>query len=325
MIVRKTIITVSVSMVWLTALSGVLFSLSGARIVRFHDNWKYYNGDRSGAEAPSYNDDSWETVHLPHSMTLVSPGGSCPTGYCWYRKSFPATAYQGKIVIIEFQGGMQTVAVYLNGTLVTTHLGGYDPFAIDITDKLQLGGSNVIAVRLNNSPSTGFPPGKSTPDFRYWGGLYRDVYLYLLDSLHITHPLAANVAGGGGVFVTYPSVNASSATVQIQTHVANQCRSAQSCVVATAVLDASGTAAASNSTSPKEIAAGASSTFKQSLTVANPNLWGPDSPYLYTVRSQVFGSGGSELTDSCTTTIGIRTISFSKTKGFRINGKRMIL
>ncbi|MBN1760528.1 MAG: DUF4982 domain-containing protein [Chitinispirillaceae bacterium] len=308
----------------LLLVSGIVFTAAAAQIVRFSDAWKYRNGDVSGAEATNFNDASWTTVYLPHPMSLVTPGGSCPSGYCWYRKTFTAAAYQGKKVVIEFQGGMQTVEVYVNGTLATKHLGGYDPFAIDITSKLSFTSSNVIAVRLNNNYSTDFPPGRSSPDFRYWGGLYRDVYLHISDPLHITHPLVANIAGGGGVFVTYPSVNNSSATVQVKTHVANQGGSAQSCVLTTTIVDAAGATVVTNSTPAANIATGASNTFTQNFTVSTPHLWGPSSPYLYKVKSQIY-SDGSTLKDTCTTSIGIRTISFSKSNGFRINGERMIL
>ena len=229
------------SLLGMLLFSGFLPPATGAQMVRFHDNWKYHDGDANGAEAPSFTDAPWETVFLPHPMSLVSPGGNCPTGTCWYRKHFSAEAYQGKIVVIEFQGAMQTADVYVNGTRVTTHRGGYDPFAIDITDNLRFNDSNVIAVRLDNTPSNGFPPGKSTPDFRYWGGLYRDVSLHVSDPIHISHPLVANVAGGGGVFVTYPSVGNSEAAVQVKTHVVNQRTNAASCVLTTTLIDDNGT------------------------------------------------------------------------------------
>lgn len=176
--------------------SGIVFTVAAAQVVRFSDAWKCRDGRVSGAEATNYDDASWETVRLPHPKSLVAPGGACPMGDSWYRKTFSAEEYQGKKVVIEFLGGMQTVDVYVNGSKVTTHLGGYDPFAIDITDVLSFTSSNVIAVRLNNEANSDFPPGRDSPDFRYWGGLYRDVYLHVSDPLHITHPLVADIPGG---------------------------------------------------------------------------------------------------------------------------------
>ena len=98
---------------------------------------------------------------------------------------------------------MQTALVYFNDSLLTTHLGGYTPIVLDVTKFMKFGGANVIAIQLNNTPEATFPPGNTNPDFSYFGGLYRNVYLHLTDShLHITNPILANVTGGGGIFIT---------------------------------------------------------------------------------------------------------------------------
>jgi beta-galactosidase len=136
-----------------------------------------------------------------------------------------------------------------------------------------------------------------------------------MDSLHITNAIYANIVGGGGIFVT----TASSGSVQVKTHVLNEYASAKTTTIMTTILDSNGTSAATNSSSAN-INAGAANTFTQSLTVSNPHLWHPNTPYLYKVRSQVYS--GSTLVDTCTTTIGIRSIAFSHANGLSINGSR---
>lgn len=59
--------------------------------------------------------------------------------------------------------------------------------------------------------------------------------------------------------------------------------------------------------------------FTQTMTVPSPHLWHPYSPYLYTLYTEVYD--GSRPADSQRTRIGIRSISFSKAGGFRINGR----
>ncbi len=310
--------------------SGALFTVSAAQDVRFSDSWKFYQGDVTGAQATSYNDASWGTVYLPHTVGLASVGGSPYMGYCWYRKTFtPGASMAGKKLFLEFQAAMQLAYVWVNGTLMlptrgatgdtVTHRGGYVPFVLDITNSINSGSGNVIAVRLNNNSNPDFPPGNSGVDFKYWGGLYRDVYLQCTDSLHITYALYENIPGSGGVFVTYPSVSSSSATVQVNTHVLNEYGSAKSCMVTTTIVDSNGATVATNSTSATNLNAGASNSFRQSLTVSNPHLWHPNTPYCYKLKSQVYN--GSTLVDTCTTTIGIRTIQFTKANGFLINGQ----
>ena len=293
--------------------------------IRFSDTWKFYKGDVANAQLNSFADSSWTTVCLPHTVNiekLFAVGqNSYYLGYCWYRKTFtPDALFKGKKVFVEFEAAMQTALVYVNGTLVTTHLGGYTPFVLDITNAIQIGAPNVIAVQLDNSYSANFSPGKNIPDFCYFGGLYRNVTLHLTDSLHVTNALFANVVGGGGIFVTYPSVSTASATVQIKTHVLNECTSTKNAVVTTTLLAADGSSAGTAS-SNLSLAANTSNTFTQTITVANPKLWHPDSPNLYTVLTQVYDN--TRLVDTMQTTVGIRTIQFSRS-GFFINGQRYI-
>lgn len=310
-----------------TGFFGVVFMASwiyAGQDIRFNDGWKFYLGDATGAQATTFSDASWSTVYLPHTprIELNYNTSSIYMGVCWYRKSFtPDASYMGKKCFLEFEAAMQTAQVYVNGALAVTHLGGYTPFVIDITNSLASGAATVIAVRLDNNPVSTFPPGNSNPDFLYFGGLYRNVYLHVTDSLHVTNAIYANTPGGGGVFVTYPSVSTSSASVQVKTNVLNESKSAKSCVLTTSIVTTAGQQVATQSTTAS-LAAGASNAFTQSLSVSGPLLWHPDHPNLYIVKSQVFDN--TRLADTMSTTIGIRTIGYSKAGGFTINGSRLI-
>jgi beta-galactosidase/beta-glucuronidase len=90
------------------------------------------------------------------------------------------------------RGPRRIFRIYVNGALAITHLGGYTPFVIDITGSLSSGAATVIAVRLDNNSSESFPPGNTNPDFLYFGGLYRDAYLHVTDSLHVTNAIYSN-------------------------------------------------------------------------------------------------------------------------------------
>ena len=81
---------------------------------------------------------------------------------------------------------MQKANVYINGTKVMTHEGGYIPFVIDISDKVNYGTENTIAVKIDSRANTSFAPGKAQPDFQYFGGIYGNSYITVTDELHIT-------------------------------------------------------------------------------------------------------------------------------------------
>jgi len=315
--------------VTILAVAGMLGCAYADRIVPFNGSWKFYRGNVSGAQAPSYSDALWQTACLPHadSILLNTNASSYYIGYCWYRKTFtPDASMQGKKLFLEIEAAMQTASIYVNGDSLTTHPGGYTPIILDITPYVNFTGSNVIAARLNNNYSTAFPPGNSSDsiDFLYFGGLYRNVYLHVADSLHITNPILANIPAGGGIFVTNSPVasGAATASVYVKTNVLNEYKSTQSCKVVTTILNGAGQTVVIKADSTG-LAAGGSNTFADTLTVASPQLWTPNTPNLYLVVSQIYDNG--RLTDTCTTTIGIRTISFSYANGLQINGQRFIL
>lgn len=60
---------------------------------------------------------------------------------------------------------------------------------------------------------------------------------------------------------------------------------------------------------------------EQSMIVANPKLWSPETPYLYTLRTEVSKDG--ELIDHVETPVGIRWFAFDPAQGFFLNGVNM--
>ncbi len=289
--------------------------------IRYSANWKFYRGYMNGAQATSFNDGSWSTVCLPHTVNVESaisnPDYDYYQGYCEYRKSFvPDSTWRGKKVFLEFEAAMQTDTIWINGNLKLVYLGGYNPFTIDITGDLQYGVTNVIAICLNNSVNTDVSPGEQ-PDFFFYGGLYRDVNIHVMDSLHITDAVYADKIAGGGVFVTDSAVSKTSAIVRVKTDVLNEGVSSKGCVLTTTLIDSLGVIQGTVTSPATTIAPGRDSAFSQSFTVSSPRLWSPSSPYLYKVVSRVYD--GSTPADSTITIIGIKTVSFTRSGGFMLN------
>ena len=197
--------------------------------------WKFFLGDPSGAEAPSFADASWRAVDLPHDWSIESkpdkdnPSGSgegfFPGGIGWYRKTFHAPAdWKSKRVSVEFDGVYRDATVYLNGHKLGTHPYGYTAFAFDLTPELNFSGANVLAVRVDNS---------AQPNSRWYSGsgIYRHVRVVVTDPTHVAH---------WGVFVTTPEAESASAKVAIQTRVANEASTAAAVTVETTLLDKNG-------------------------------------------------------------------------------------
>jgi beta-galactosidase len=274
-------------------------------------DWKFKLGDFPGAEAGGYDDSFWGAVNLPHSFSLpYFLSFKFYTGYGWYRRHLTVPAdWSGKRVLIEFEGAFQDAQVYVNGTLMGRHLGGYTGFSYDITSALTTG-DNVIAVRLNNNWNAQVAP--RAGDHTFSGGLYRDVNLVVTDPLHVTWY---------GTFVTTPTLAANSgasSTVNIKTEIRNDNATSRSCTVKTDILDPNGATVATIS-STQTVAANTTVTFDQTTpAIANPQLWHPDHPWLYHAVTTV--SDGATAVDDYDTRFGFRWFSWTADQGFFLNG-----
>ena len=159
--------------------------------------WKFYKGTPTGTPSDSsYSDASWQSVNIPHSASYDDPEpvpsatssysdeGKRYQGISWYRKYFtvPQTAKHTGKILIEFEGAMQIASVWLNGKPLGVHSNsGFTWFQFDITNNVSLTGTNVLAVKLDNTYNAMVPPGRTldpsigAPDYYLFSGLYRNV------------------------------------------------------------------------------------------------------------------------------------------------------
>ena len=269
----------------------------------------------------------WEDVILPHTVRLEpinASGGRNFQGLCWYEKELSVSPeWRGRVLYLTFQGAMQVADVWLNDTHLITHDCGYIPFVLDISGHVNFtaGASNLLRLRLNNSDNPEVPPGKpqNQLDFTYFGGLYRSVELQVLNPLHISDPILADKTAGGGLFVTFPSVAAGQATVQVKTDLVNAASASRRATVRHELRAPDGTVAAHNEASA-EVKASSSQTLTQTLQVHDPLLWHPYHPHLYVLHTVVL-EGGAPVDDQYTR-IGIRQFRIDKENGLFINGEK---
>ena len=277
----------------------------------FNQSWKFRRADVSGAEATAFDDSAWENVGLPHSFSLpYFMASSFYVGYGWYRKHFSVpSSWTGKNVSLEFQAAFHQTEIYVNGTKVGEHIGGYNGFSIDITSAIKTG-DNVVAVRLNNRWNARIPP--LTGDHTFQGGLYRNVFVVVTDPLHVTWY---------GTWVTTPTLATNSglsSTVAIKTEVRNKRPAAVNATLKTDIVDKDGRVVATIS-SQQQIAVGQTVTFDQTTpAISNPSLWHPDHPTMY--RALSYLSDGTGTIDEFTTPFGFRWFSWSASQGFFLNG-----
>ena len=276
--------------------------------LNFNRDWKFQPGDAPGADAMTFVDANWDAANLPHSFSMpYFAAEKFYVGYGWYRKHFDVpSAWTGKRVNLEFDGVFQVAEVFVNGRRVGEHKGGYTGFTFDITDAVKTG-DNVVAVRVNNIWNDRLAPRAGEHTFS--GGIYRDARLVATAPLHVAWY---------GTFVTTPQVSKESGTVNVKTEVVNDSGAAKSATVKTSVLDAKGKTVAQME-STQTIAPGATNVFDQtSAPIANPKLWSPEHPNLYSIKTVVLDNG--KAVDDYTSPLGFRWFKFTADQGFFLNG-----
>jgi beta-galactosidase len=294
----------------LAAAASTEIKIGADRRIRLTEDWRFFKGEAAGAEQSAFSDAAWRALDLPHDWAIEGPfdrkinphdGGLPFFGVAWYRKHFtvPASA-KGKYFSVQFDGAMSNSTVWINGQKVGGRPYGYESFALDLTPYVKFGEENVLVVRLApEDQSSRWYPG---------AGIYRNVWLNVTGAVRVAQ---------WGAYVTTPAVTDAKASVVVRTEVENKGTAEARITVETAILDAAGKQAgrASNEVT---IPAGGKQSVEAKIDVANPHRWDLDTPYLYSAASTI--KEGGRQSDRYVTPFGIRTIEYSKDKGFLLNG-----
>ncbi|MBQ1675496.1 MAG: DUF4982 domain-containing protein, partial [Oscillospiraceae bacterium] len=199
-------------------------------------------------------------------------------------------------VYLQFDGVNSECEVVLNGQTVCRHEGGYSHFRTDVTEYLTE--RNQLTVVVSNRPNDRVYPQKA--DFTFYGGIYRDVELLIVDGLHFD----LDHHGGPGIRVTAkPADGYKKGEVTVETW-----RNTGLGEVRVRLLDAQGAV----------VAQGVGERCK--LSIDKVRLWnGVKDPYLYTAVAELVENG--EVLDRVSTRFGVRDFRYHAKTGFYLNGK----
>ena len=261
----------------------------GRRTINMNQGWRF---KKQGEQMT--------IVDLPHTWNAVDGqdgGNDYWRGTCVYEKAFPRPELDpDQRVYLEFQGVNASAKVELNGAEVGTHDGGYSTFRWDVTELLQE--ENALTVHVDNSRNDRVYPQKA--DFTFYGGIYRDVSLIIVNKYHFD----LDHFGGTGLKVTAkPVENYTRGEVVVDTW--RNCEEGQ---VHIAIQDAEG----------NEVAAAGLPSVK--LSLPNVHLWdGVKDPYLYTATATLTVDG--KEVDQVSTRFGVRDFFVDPSQGFFLNGR----
>lgn len=270
-------------------------------------------------------------------------------------------SFKGRKVLIEFEAVRQVAEVYLNGKLLGIAKTGFTPFGFDLTPELRFDRPNVLAVMCDNrfmkdpwpadganDENTGRPGPKLSelaalfnaqiPDDLdalradqipwnnpHWhpahGGIYRNVFLHVMDPLHISLPLYSFLQTAGP-YAYATDVSPASARVTIEIPIENG-RDSDATVEAVVALYEQTGKLALQLRETNTVAAGTHRLFTLAGSLSHPKLWEPAYPEVYRVLCSLRVHGS--LVDTTQVPLGIRTVRWDTQTGFYINGHHLKL
>ena len=281
--------------------------------------WELGNWDKAIIKETDSLGEKPRNVTLPHDWGIEGPfqqqlpgeTGKLPWhGVAWYVKRFTiSTNDHGKRFILEMDGAMSHATVWLNGRLIGGWPYGYASWQVDLTPFVSHCGESMLAIRLENlEESSRWYPG---------GGIYRNVWLTKTEPVHVAQ---------WGVQVTTSDVSKDAATVTVKVDLHNDSTSETRINLRNEIfeLNAAGErsgSVASVTSGDQALDVGGKDSPKTNIRFGKPKLWSVAKPNRYVAVTTVLQEG--KVVDCVETPFGIRTIEFTTTNGFLLNGERV--
>lgn len=290
----------------------------------FNSEWRLQIGDSQEAKNTKFDDSQWKPVTLPHAFNedeafKLSIEQLTDT-IVWYRKHFqiPASSSKQK-VWIEFEGVRQRGDFYLNDHYLGRHENGVMAVGFDLTPYIKEG-DNVIAVRTDNNWM--YREESSNSKFQWndrnfnanYGGLPKNVFLYVTDEVYQTLPLYSNLKTTG-VYIYAQNINVKekTATIHAESQVKNDSRTPRQFSYQVVVIDADGKQVKSFEGDKVTLKAGETSTIKAAAQIDNLHFWSWGYGYLYTVKTRL-KDNKNQIFDEVITRTGFRKTHFAEGK-----------
>ncbi|WP_257666410.1 sugar-binding domain-containing protein [Parapedobacter tibetensis] len=313
---RSARLYIMIAAIALTLFPTLLAAQMDGQSVLLNNDWKFHQGDIDSGAVVQLDDSRWRTVNLPHdwsvenplSPSLASATGYLPGGLGWYRKQIHIPAERrGQRLYIYFEGVYNNSEVFVNGHSIGKRPNGYVSFQYDLSDDVEFGAENVIAVKVDHSRYA---------DSRWYtgSGIYRNVYLTYTNPIHIDL---------WGVSYVAKEVKPNQANLAIATKVKNVTEVKTEVTVAHELFLKGSETSLAKVEKKQTVAESSIIDVTQEMRVLTPKLWSVDDPNLYTLRTTVIQRG--KVIDETSTTVGIRTLTFDANKGFALNGEWMKL
>ncbi len=308
----------------LAILSAINIQASERKKYNFNSEWKLRIGDFPKAKDTKFDDSKWKQVTLPHAFNedeafKLSIEQLTDT-VVWYRKSFQIPELKSnQKVFVEFEGVRQRGDFYLNGHYLGRHENGVMAGGFDLTPHIKEG-ENVIAVRTDNDwmyreegTNSKFQWNDRNFNANY-GGIPKNVFLYVTDNVYQTLPLYSNLKTTGVyVYAQDFDIQGRKATIHAESEVRNDSKATRQFSYQVTILDADGKLMKTFQGDKVTLKAGETKTVKASAILHNLHFWSWGYGYLYTVKTAL-KDDNNQIFDEVSTRTGFRKTRFAEGK-----------
>lgn len=214
----------------------------------------------------------------------------------WYKREITIPQnWKGKRILLHFGAVDRIATVFLNNKKVGSHTGGYTSFNFDITDYLK-SGSNTLVVGAYDPNDGKAASGKNGPygDYTFSSGIWQTVWMEPVEKEYISQ-------------------------IKLIPDVKNNRLE----VIALSGKDGLKVTAIAEENGKELVKTDGLTNEKFYVTIKDPKLWSPDSPFLYDLKLQLKDKKG-QVVDEIKSYFGMRSISLGKVDGVTrtlLNGK----
>jgi hypothetical protein len=275
------------------------------------ESWVNLNGLWQYAIRPAAEDkpEKWDgEILVPFAVESALSGvkkAVQPDERLWYRRTFESPSKDSQRLLLHFGAVDWQCTVWVNGTRVGEHAGGYVPFTFDITDAIRVGqavpdaesqtkrqaqpdlrGENELVVAVSDPTDTGTQPrGKQVLKphgimYTAVTGIWQTVWLEPIPARHIESLKIVPDVDRGAVLVTVSAPGRGAVRVTVVDYDGS-------------VIEVNGIAGETLQLGLKDLV-----------------LWTPDNPYLYDMRVELLDR--SHAVDSVASYFGMRKIEIKK-------------
>ena len=276
----------------------------GAELIPFYDGWKFLKTglDKQIADVQERRAD-FERVEIPHDWLIYDAKNLYEDSCGWYLKELvqDQAPEDDERLILRFEGVYMDSTVYVNGAKAGDWKYGYSTFDMDITAYLTKGVNEILVQVRHQSPNSRWYSG---------AGIYRKVWLKRCRGAYL--PL-------DGTYVTIRP-DEKDFLLEAETELAGPGTEHTECVYSLWSKEREETHFGAQQWTAVR---GEQAVAGISVRVTNPGLWDIEDPQCYRLRVELTDKDGGQILDTQDITVGFRTFTFDREKGFFLNGRHV--